>query len=154
MPDDISFALLTLADDTVVKGTSATMLQDVHLLSVDHLITLRGLTAGEGPIVVGLANEELLVSEILEYLNAAPTSQWDVPAVERANRRVRVLGVFSGLSTDETINDGKPIRTKLNWRLPAGKELPVVWAHNRSGGTLTTGATIQVTRQFWANWKI
>ena len=153
IPDSGSIVLSTLADDTIIQQSdSITLIQDFFVLSADTEWTMRGHTAGEGPLDVGFAMG-LTVSEINEKLDARPTSKFDVPAIEHARRRVRVAGAFAGLNTEEVLNDGKKIRTKLGWLIPAGQALPSPWCRNRSGGTLTTGTVILPYTKYYGYWR-
>ncbi len=159
IPDVISITLGTLADNTVVfQASGITLTQDYWEKSFDWSAQLRDLTAGEGPIWIGVADPELSVAEVLEALNAVPTSSHDFPAVEHARRPVRVLGVFEGaVDGQSSINDGKRKRFRMprNWtkRVPAGKQLTQFWAWNRSGAALTTGGIVQIHTTYYGNWR-
>ncbi len=122
------------------------------VLSTDLLWAMDDITAGEGPITVGIANGDLSNTEISEMLDANPTSQSDIIARERLRRPVRQSGVFAGFDTHETLNDGKFIRTKLRTSLNEGVEL-VIWARNKSGVTLTAGAVVRVTGKIYGYWS-
>ncbi len=62
-----------------------------------------------------------------------------------AKRLVRQIGTFTGAQAgltagssdgaDVTVNDGKPVKTKLNWRLNTGDTLKM-WAFNLSTSAL------------------
>ncbi len=121
--------------------------------SADLNVSLRGGTAGEGPLEVGIASPDLTVTEVEEALEAQPTSQYDVPAIEHARRPVKTIGILPGLATNETLNDGKSIRVRLPMMLPAGKNIPQVWVMNRSGGALTGNQIIAIKAKYYGNWK-
>ncbi len=130
-------------DGIVVKGTTlAASDRSYRLLSFTTQWAMRGHTASEGPIMVGYAHNDYSVTEIKEALEAeAAMATGDKVANEQANRLVRLVGTFQGALTDEVLNDGKPIRTRLNWAIPLGGNV-AVFAYNRSGATLTTGSVI------------
>ncbi len=136
-------ALSTLASVTVITGTSLPVSDNEYrVLSVSNLWSLRGMTPSEGPIVVGYAHGDYSVTEIKEALEAETMmTRGDKIAAERGNRLVRRVGIFTGQVEDDTLNDGRPIRTRLNWVVPVGKTLNA-FAYNQSGATLTTGAIL------------
>ncbi len=143
VPWTTNTALLALLDAIVVKGTTVgTSDRSFRLLSYNTMWGLRGQTPGEGPIVVGYAHDDYSVTEIKEALEAEATmTTANKVAGEQANRLVRKVGTFPGADEDEVLNDGKPIRTRLNWAIPLGSNISV-FAWNRSGATLTTGAVL------------
>ncbi len=145
--------LSTLAADTVKLATAPTLSQDVLILSVDTIHTIRDLTAGEGPLEFGVADASLTVTEIAECLDASPAHKNDVPAVEHAKRKVRSIGMFDGAVGAEKFNEGRPRRIKLNWLIPASQSFPNFWVRNRSGATLTTGAIVEMNNRFYCVWK-
>ncbi len=141
-----NLAALAVTDATVVKGTTlAASDRSYRILSFRTLWAKRGGTAGEGPIMVGYAHNDYTVAEIKEALEAeAAMATGDKIANEQANRLVRLVGVFPGIDGDETLNDGKPITTKLNWAIPLGGNV-ATFIYNRSGGTLTTGMVTTIS---------
>lgn len=150
---DTSITLSTLANDTVLKqDNNVNLTQDVRCISMSWIASYRNHTAGQGPLVMGLAREELGVSEIAEALDAAPTSQHDVPAIEHTKRFVRTKGYFDGLGTEEKFDEGRVQKMRINMLVPAGKALPVLWSRNRSGATLTTGTIIDIQQTWWVRW--
>ncbi len=80
-----------------------------------------------GPIVVGVCHGDYTDTEILEYLTQAGSwNETDLIAQERAKRKIRVVGYFSQpLSATDilTLNDGRAIKTKLNWLVAEGQGL-------------------------------
>jgi len=71
---------------------------------------------------------------------------------EQARRPVRRSGSFTGLSTNERLNDGKAVRTKISMYLAEGIELDA-WAFNGSGSALTTGAVVHIWGTVYGVWK-
>ncbi len=147
-------SLATLADGAV----DVTLIQasafgrSCRVSSVDILWTLRGLTAGEGPLVFGVAHSDYTAAEIVEALAATIVDGSDKIAAEQANRLVRKIGVFSGFDTNETFNDGKSMKTRLNWEIQDGVSLNI-WVLNNTGAILTTGAAIQANGHINLNWS-
>lgn len=149
---DVNLVLSTLADAGVIKAQlSALGVTRFKVVSADLMWTIGGLTALEGPIVVGITSSDLSAAEVKESLDANPTSQSDIIAIEQGKRPVRRSGVFHGLNTDEVLNNGRPIRTKMVTILDEGKELEA-WARNTSGATLTTGATVHCFGTMYGYW--
>ncbi len=148
-------------DETTLLGTLAgsTLISDIYdnvvnerTLVSSHIgtWTLSDLTpgAGVGPILVGIAHSDYTNAEIEEVIEA--TASWnegDLLAQERAKRKVRRIGIFDTLDNaadSVVLNDGKPIKTKLNWILLQGQSLRF-WAYNMGTGALaTTDPRLQV----------
>ncbi len=148
----VAVPLSTLTDGTVVTGPTVSLQQDFHVISTHMVISIQGLTEGEGPIDVGLAAGLYTVAEIAEAVDASPTSQYG-PEQERAQRKVRQYGTFAGNDTEEVLNDGVKVRRKMFLRGAGGTDLADCWARNNSGSTLTTGAIVDFTGVHWGRWK-
>ncbi len=145
-------ALATLANGIALTGDlTALGLTKCYLISADLNWTIEGMTSGQGPIDVGVASGDLTATEIVESLDAKPTSRSDRIPMERSRRPVRRSGSFPSQDVTETLNDGKPIRTKLKFYIDEGIEL-VAWARNRSGATLAGGAVLNVTGNLFMKW--
>ncbi len=103
-----------------------------------------GFTPGEGPIYVGVAHSDYTAAEIEECLEVADSwNKGNKTDRERGKRLIRTIGAFPLVSAAETLNDGKPIYTKLNWRVESAQSLSV-WIYNRTSGTLTTGGAVNI----------
>ncbi len=152
LPINIQIALTTLGNAALL-ATAMTALGTTKFrtISADLQWSLRGSTPGEGPLQVGLANGNLTGAEIIENLDANPSSQNDIIALEWARRPVRRSGAFAVIAANETLNDGKPIRTKLRTYLDEGVELNA-WVRNQSGAVLTTGAIVTIQGTLYGVW--
>ncbi len=143
--------LLTTADTLVVVG-AVTGAADGQYRAMSHkaVWSLRDFTAGEGPVTVGYAHGDYSVTEIKEAIEITNSiSLGDLVASrEIAKRFVRIIGQFPGTSEAEVLNDGRPIKTRLNWPMPIGKALNV-FAYNEGGAAFTTGAEVQATGTLW-----
>ncbi len=149
----VQLALSTLGNDTALEvGCIPALQQDFDVISTDLIAALREQTAGEGPIEFGLAASDYTVAEIVEALDATPLRQVSVE-MERSKRRVRSYGQFAGLVTEETMNDGNPVRRKMFLRVAAGMTTANVFVVNRSGSTLTTGTILEISGTHWGRWK-
>lgn len=143
-------ALGTLGTATAIAtGLTGAADTDYRVLSISGTFTVDGATALEGPWVVGWAHSDYSVAEIKECLEAsASISIGDKIANERSNRLVRKVGAFTVLSASESLNDGKPIKTRLNWAINAAKEVNL-FAYNDGNTTLTSGAVVKFNGDLW-----
>ncbi len=142
--------LSTLANNIVIVGTvGAASDRSYRCISLKNTWVLSGGTAGEGPIIVGYAHGDYSVTEIKEAIEASGAiAPGDKVQQERANRLVRIVGAFPGLSTNEVLDHGAKVHTRLNWSIPVGKTL-VAFAYNDSGGALTGGQLVALNGDFW-----
>lgn len=139
------FSLGTIGDLAAVKQALDAVETKQWLISADCTWSIRNLTAGQGPIHVGFAHGDYSTTEIAEwFVNSGSWSQGDRIAQEQARRKCRLVGTFSGVSTEEVLNDGKPVRTRLNFSLEDGQSL-AIFAINASGAALTTGSLVYAT---------
>ncbi len=97
--------------------------------------------AADGPIVVGVAHSDYTDTEIQEFITAS--TGWDEGnkvAQEQMSRKIRRIGTFQNppeLTVPAVLNDGKPIKTKLNWILLQGQTLQL-WCFNQGSSALDT----------------
>ncbi len=153
IPFSLQLALSTLGNDVVIKGDTVTFGEDIYIMSVDASWSLTGHTAGELPILVGMAHGDLTVGEIVENLVAEVSDPDDIIAAERARRPVRKAGKFAvGGVTDQQLADGREIRTKVKFTVGNDHAL-ACWAMNLSGATLTTGATVDIDGTIFGRWR-
>ncbi len=152
IPFNDSLLLSTLGDNTVLTvAIGPTLSENFRVTSVECWWTIRDLTGGEGPLQVGYNHQDYSVSEINEALNAVFTNRGSKIEREQANRLVRTVGQFTGLSESETLNDGKSLKTKLNWALDGSGAIEA-FVCNRSGATLTTGASLELNGYINGKW--
>ncbi len=147
---DENLPLLTLAADTAVEQIFTQIVNERTLISsIDCLWTLAGMTpvAGDGPIMCGVAHSDYSLAEIEEFLESGGTwNEGNLVSQEVGNRKVRRVGTFDvpgAAGESVTLNDGKRIKTKLNWILLQSQSLRV-WAYNLGTGALTTGALLDL----------
>jgi len=155
LPYFASITLGTLADNTVVTDSilDAVLTEDIFIISMDCLWTLRGLTAGEVPIFVGMAHGSLTVAQILEAIDASPLGPDSIIAREQARRPVRKIGYFSDFeATDQGMTETGMIRKKIKFSVGDGIAING-YAVNRSGGALTTGATVLMNGNIYGRWQ-
>lgn len=152
LPFDETVVLGTLADNTVTTVALQTLQQDFDVYGIRAMVTFTGVTAGEAPLEVGWCQAELTGTQILAQRDAAPTSQWDVLANEQSRRKVRVFGTSQGLS-DGHLNNGLPVWRKMFLRKPSGQALADLFVLNRTGASLTTGASVHFQGSIVGAWK-
>ncbi len=156
IPHTDVITLSTLANNIVIKESNALDLnEDFFCVSMDITASLRGGTAGEGPIKIGWANDDLSVAEIAEALAAAPLGPASIIERERARRPVRMIGQFTGLSTNEELNDGVTLRVKVRRLFSSGANKALtMWAQNRTGAGLTGGQVVSLDYRLYGFWRV
>ncbi len=143
-------ALSTLAPATAVTvalvGASDSQYRAISVIAT---WAVANLTDGEGPVTVGIAHNDYTLTEIKECLEAALSiSQGNKIANEQANRLIRIVGSIGGSGGPTVLNGGKPVKTRLNWFMPAGQSFKI-FAWNESTGSLTTGARLNIQGDVW-----
>ncbi len=145
LPFDFGGAIGAVANGKVNGVDIGDTVNDrMWLSSVKAVYAVRDFTSGEGPIVFGVAHSDYSNDEVEQAVEAI--TSWDLGdliAREQANRKVRTIGTFALDEGEETLNDGKPVRTKLGWILEAGDTLQY-WVL-AVGGALTTGGILEAT---------
>ncbi len=155
IPFSSFITLGTLADSTVILADllGNALGEDLFIISIDCVWTIRGLTGSEVPIDFGFAHDDLSITEVLEALTAELTDPDDIIQKERARRPVRRAGAFNvGSVTNIAINDGNNVRTKMRFSVGDSHNISG-WARNLSGATLTTGAIIQMNGVIYGRWQ-
>ena len=141
--DESTSAAALAAKDVVSAVMDETVNERTLISSIVAIWSLRSFTpiANSGPLLVGVAHSDYSEAEIEEFLEA--TASWnegDKVAQEVAKRLIRRIGTFGApdSATDsQTLNDGKPIKTKLNWILLQGQTLQV-WVYNLGSAAVAT----------------
>jgi len=124
-----------------------------RLMSIDLAYSLAdlGATSDDGQ-EFGVAHSDYTAAEIEECLEAQTSIDiGNKVEMERANRLVRSIGVFSGqpgTGAGRDFNDGRPMKTKLNWRMGIGDKLRL-WIRNGSANNYTTGALVVAIGNAW-----
>lgn len=147
-----SVALGTLADNTVIKITLAAVTQEMRAISADLLWAIRGGTAGDGPVLLGVAHGDYTVTEIKERIEVDVTSQGTKIEQEQARRAIRDVGYMTDLGDGEQFNNGLIKRTKMGFNIEDGQNV-AGFVYNQFGAPLNTGAVLEVTGKIYVNWK-
>ena len=146
---DEQISLGTLAATTAVStGFDDVVNERTLVSSLVATYSLENMTygAGIGPLLVGICHGDYNDTEIEEYIEA--TASWnegDMIAQEVAKRKIRRIGQFTVPANvgQVSLQDGKPIKTKLNWILTQGQTLRL-WVYNTGTNALAT--TVPVCR--------
>jgi len=141
--------LTTLGAATaIIASLTGTSGSSYRAVSVKGVWTLTGLTAGEGPITVGYSHGDYSTTEIKEYLESATSINVGLKVEQEKSRRlIRVVGTFAS-SGNAALNNGNPIKTRLNWLITETKNVSLfVW--NEGTGALTTGASVNMVGTMW-----
>ncbi len=102
----------------------------------------------------GYAHSDYTAAEVEECLEAGGSMDLgDKVAQEMANRLVREIGTISqagalAAAAGAAYNDGKPMKTRLNWLMSTGDTLNL-WIRNASGVVWTTGSGVTVLGDLW-----
>ncbi len=140
-----TLALGTLATRTLIGGNaSETVTEKTWVSSVVATWAMQGFTpaSGDGPILVGLAHSDYSDAEIEAWVeNSGSWSEGDlVSTTEVGRRKCKMVGIFRGITAETfaaVLNEGRPIRTKLNWMLVTGQTVKI-WAFNLGSSALAT----------------
>ncbi len=138
---DDQMALSTLASGALITQVfDESVAEEAIMTSLVASWALDNIVAGQGPLQFGVAHSDYTGPEILEVI--ANTGSWDLGnkvAQEQAKRLVRTIGfmvIEEDTGTDDVrFNDGKPVKTKLNWVLQTGDTIQM-WVFNPAA-TLT-----------------
>ncbi len=144
--------LSTLAAKTAIAVDFDETVNERTLVS--SLVALWTMTAftkstGDGPIMCGVAHSDYSLAEIEEWIET--TGSWDegnLKEQEVGARKIRRVGIFDNPADEaevSVLNDGKQIKTKLNWILLQGQTLQM-WCYNLGTSPLATTSPIVVAQ--------
>lgn len=144
-----TLALSTLAtNDMLIGAVLGAVDAPTWISKIRATWTISNITQGDGPIIVGLAHSDYSAAEVEEWFEA--TSAWQTNnkiAAEQAARKCRMVGALqsdaAGDNTTWSLNDGKPITTKLGFAVNATQGL-IFWAFNDGNAVLITGSSIHL----------
>ncbi len=153
--DQNGIALGTLAAETLLVLAGPVMTRGGRLLSVRGLVSIRNLTAGDGPLMFLIADKALSTTQITEYIELdGPKTPDEVPGKERASRgsQIRTLGMLLGVGAGTVA--GLFIDNKGLSGLKFSEEA-TGWQYcvYNLGKTMTTGSTLAVALQFFTEFN-
>ncbi len=141
-----ALATLVVASANMISASDA----KYRLLSIRFVANWNNIEVGDdGALMFGIAHGDYTAVEIEECLEATTSiSQGDKIANEKADRLVRILGIFpsapgaaAGGPQELSYNDGRAQTVKLNWEIPIGKTVSF-WGYNTSDDQYTTGSNL------------
>ncbi len=143
---DETMALGTLAAADVITTALGAVNGRTLLSSIKATHTLRGYTVTDnvGPISVGVCHGDYTDQEVEDWIEQTEADSWDegnLVAKEVSGRLIRKIGTFRAPAQTlgaQVLNEGKEMRTKLNWILNDGASIRM-WAYNH--GTVAVGTT-------------
>ncbi len=144
--------LSTLASKTILlEALTVVSGNEYRAISLKIAWSLQALTAGEGPVHVGVAHGDYTVTEVDEWMESQSSmSRGNLIEHEKASRKIRLVGTFSG-EANESLNNGRPIRTKLNWAV-VGDEVINLFIYNGGAAPLTTGGVLGAVGSIFLRW--
>ncbi len=102
-----------------------------------------------GPVIVGVAHSDYTAAEIEAVIEAVNSwDEGDLITREIMQRKVRIVGTFRdrGVPLEQIVlNDGRPVKTKLNWILTTGDTLDVFAYNLGTAAFATTDPQIHVS---------
>lgn len=142
-----------LAPVTVTSGSMTDAVSDpMRFISLHASYAWGGKQVADDGCTFGVAHSDYTAAEIEECLEETGAMDiGDKIAQEKANRLVREIGQISGGDSAAggiMFNDGKPVKTRLNWFMSTGDSLQL-WIRNASGVVWTTGSTITIAGNLW-----
>ncbi len=149
-----SIGLSTLAGQTALKfGTQIAIGEDFRIIKTEFTLHYEGHTLGEGPLTVGIADNELSVADIGETLILdGPTDRNDNSGNEQAMRPVWELAQVSGETASGRVpSSGLWAEKTLRWTF-SNPEGWTWYAWNGSGTPLAGGMNVIVRAKHFGVW--
>ncbi len=153
-------ALGALSAQDLVLAIGLAITEDFRILKSEVYAHITNLTAGQGSgLLFGIANGDLTAPEMEESIEAGgPLDRNDRIPSEQAERNVKILGAVAKSEAAATeawvTNDqgGLMLTSKHRWTYsnPEGWDW---WIYNM-GGSLTTGATLQLYAVHYGVWVV
>ncbi len=145
LPTLASFTMATTAASTGLIVSAATNTQNYKAVSWHGSWGLTSLTEGDGPLLFGLADGELTLVEIEEYLESIPITKMAAPKTEHVRRAVQVWG---SIGKDNLTQYLTPRVVLPTFRETRGY---IFWVYN-TGIAMTTGALLKIRGRFFGRW--
>lgn len=142
------------AADVIVAAVTAAVTDPLRIMSVNLTYNWAAIAAlADDGLEFGLSHSDYSAAEVEECLEQSGSIDLGSKiAQEQANRLVRSIGLISGSVTTINgglmFNDGRQLKTKLNWRMSSGDTLNL-WIRNGSGVIWTTGGAVVCQGDMW-----
>ncbi len=143
------------ASDVTSSALTATSANKYRVTSVKCSYMIADLPAlADGGYQFGIAHSSYTAAQIEEAIEATGAIDiGNLVSQEQANRRVREIGTIGGsqgtaVGGEILYNEGRPVKTKLNWNIGIGDTL-VMYVRNGSSVIYTTGALLKSKGEMW-----
>lgn len=150
--ENIIFTTGALAANQLISSPGPVLAADFRVIKMVGSILWENQTNDQGPLAVVLVDAVMTDAEVAEAMVTRPRAGNDVPAVERIQRRVHVLGYVEG-SDEKKMKDfdvvigqtflHDPASTNSGWKFGA---------FNTDNAVITTGGTLHVTGKIQGMW--
>ncbi len=134
--------IITGPDDNFI----ATSLEATYTLNVEQSAQPTAVSN----LVFGLSKSDYSITEIKEWVeNTVGFARANLIAQEISRRVIKHVGVFqprmvaAAEAVEAKINDGMPVKTRLNWRILAGQTI-TFWIYNGGELAVPTAANQKV----------
>lgn len=135
---------------SVKSGSQLAIEEDFRIIKSSVLLKVEGMTGNEGPVIIGIADNELTVAEISECLvTDGPLNRSDRGKQEEAERAVFPICIVQ--NENEMPNNGMPIEKTLRWTF-SNTDGWTFFAFNMTTGALTTGGTVYFFATHYGVW--
>ncbi len=155
----------TLAANTAIKAASQIAItEDARVLTIDASLHQIGMTTLEGPVIMGICNNELSIGEIAEALNMdGPIDRNDRELQEDIGKAVFPLALVTAMgivpigkwvNAESAGGPNNPMlggRRTLQWTF-SNPEGWTMFAFNFSGSSLTTGTVLRFFNTYYGVW--
>ncbi len=157
----------TLAANTALKADTQIVLgDDARILAMEGVVHSINMTADEGPVLVGICNNELTVAEIAEALVIdGPTDRNDRDLTEKVERAVFPMFSVSesGIVPIGKFDNVESVTGVGGSAVQCGYRRPLRWtfsnpegwtwfAFNFSGSALTTAGIVRLFTKYFGVW--
>ncbi len=156
--DNVIIALSTLAAGAVLTSPlkiDGARENGIRLQKMKAQMSFRGLTDGEGPVVIGLATTDPSVTEIAEVFTADPQKPEDIPASEQVMRKIFPIWMIGKAELNSVTRGVKNEYTEIQfpWKnIEEGTGLKWFAVNLDASATLTTGGVIEIVSVTIGTW--
>jgi len=150
----VAVNLLPAYEASADELTSSDYSEDLYLMSADLLISIRNVTAGEGPIEFGVCHSDVTQAQLAAYLNSSGNvdpDDLDAIALARWGKYIRRLGYLSCITSDETVNNGMMKRYKIKMKIGNDHQL-YAWAFNRTNAQMSDAGNLLFNGTAYGRW--
>ncbi len=138
------------SDTGVKKSFSGSPTETAWLSSIKAIYSMMNWTgvADAGPISIYLCHSDYTLAEVEEYIEASASGSWSegdlrTKEIMSRGRLIKLIGAFTPdgghLAGDTlTLNNGKPLTTKLGWTLVTGATVAMIIYNTGTAAVATT----------------